>query len=216
MPATGWLSGTLAAAMLAVAAYCAGRLAAAAAWRRDSELDADAMHLVMGVAMAGMLARSVSVGPPGAWQAVFALTGAWFAWQAARAWRGRQPGRGRCPYPLPHLAESLAMIYMLAGGTAMPGMGMGGPAAGPGSPVLGVIFALFMLGYAAWLGDRLRTAASAGPGGALGATAPAVPGGAVAAPPRAASRRPVLAPRAAVCYKIVMSVAMAYMLIVMV
>ena len=50
-----WLAAAFAAVMIVTAAYCAGRLAASRRWRRATELDADALHLVMGIAMAGML-----------------------------------------------------------------------------------------------------------------------------------------------------------------
>ncbi len=257
MPAPLWLSEGFAAAMLATAAYCAGRLVAAGAWLREGELDADAAHLFMGVAMAGALAPPVRIVPSGTWRAVFAVTAGWFAWQAVRAWRGRGTGRWRCRQPLPHLAESLAMIYMLA---AVPSGGGGGAGAGmPGMraaygmaslPVLAVIFALFMLGHLAWLADQLISVTSAGAAaGRCGPAAPATARGipwlagnadAIAAiatmgacgpagdnddgtasgpphPPLArAGSGPPLAPRAALCAKIVMTVTMAYMLIVMV
>jgi uncharacterized protein DUF5134 len=220
-----WLSDTFAAVMLLIAVYCAARLAVAGAWRRESELDADGVHLLMGVAMAGTLVPALSFAPSGAWVAVFAAAAAWFAWQAARAWRGPGTGRWRCPYPVPHLAESLAMVYMLAavrtsasGGTGtMPGMpAMGGPAGMARVPELAVIFTLFMVGYVAWLGDRLTLAAPAAPAAPPGA-AGRLP---VSAAPRGAARQaggcwPMLAPRAAVCYKIAMGITMGYMLVIM-
>ena len=72
MSAPSWLSGILAVVMLAVSAYCAARLLAAGAWRRESELDADGMHLLMGVAMAGALASPVAIVPAGVWETLFA------------------------------------------------------------------------------------------------------------------------------------------------
>ena len=51
----GWLTVIFAAAMIAVAAYCAGRLVVARWRRRPTDVDSDGMHVVMGVAMAGML-----------------------------------------------------------------------------------------------------------------------------------------------------------------
>jgi hypothetical protein len=163
MSAPPWLSFMFAGVMLAIAVYCAGRLVAAGAWRRESELDADSVHLVMGVAMAGALAPRLSILPSGAWGVLFAVTAGWFAWQVIRVCRGYGAGRWRCPYPVPHLAESLAMVYMLAGarapapgseaGAAMPGMGAASGLAA--LPVLPMVLALFMVGYVAWLGDRL-------------------------------------------------------------
>src|SRR5690349_1512797 len=48
-----WLAVPLAVVMIATAIYCAGRLAAACLWRRSTEIEADSVHVVMGVAMAG-------------------------------------------------------------------------------------------------------------------------------------------------------------------
>jgi hypothetical protein len=192
MAAPAWLSDVFAAVMLAVASYCAGRLTVAWAWRRETDLDADGVHVFMGVAMAGMLAPALSVLTPAAWEAVFALWAVWFAWQAARAWRGDGAGAWRCAFPVPHLVESLAMVYAFtavrstAGGTGAGMTGMGGAAGAVRFPVLAVVFALFMVGYVAWLGDRLS---SIGPG-------------------------VVVAPRTAACYKIAMGITMGYMLII--
>jgi hypothetical protein len=88
---------------------------------------------------------------------------------------------------------------------AMPGMSQG---ATPGNPALTLVFALVMLGYVLWAIDRLawlsRTSAAAMARGSA-----AVPSslGVVAVP--------ALAPRLAACYKIVMAIAMGYMLVTM-
>ena len=134
------------------------------------------------------------------------------------------------------------MLYMLlalpAGprpaGMAMPGMG--GPGAAAGFPALALVLALFMLGYLLWITDRLATRARAA--AALAAmpqaqprprvTVPAGPSGHAASPagrtgtsgaaeaaPRPASGHPLLAVRYVECSKIVMSIAMGYMLITM-
>ena len=103
------------------------------------------------------------------------------------------------------------MVYMLAAaraatpagksaGEAM--AGMGGSQGVTRLPALAVVLALFMVGYAAWLGDRLAS---------IRGVAGSQP---CAAPPRPGPR--VLAPRAAMAYKITMALTMAYMLINMV
>jgi hypothetical protein len=234
MSGSAWLAGAFAALMIATAVYCAGRLAA---WRlrgRDTELDTDGLHVLMGVAMAGMFEPQLSVLPGTAWRAVFTVAGAWFAWQAIRP-----GGRGRgawCAYPVPHAVECAAMVYMLlfvgsqpAGreATAMPGM-IGGAA---GSPAITLLLALFMLGYVVWTIDRLATlslarAAVTAPGTAMGngssaaatvpvaATIPGTPrpgGTGYAGTPD----RPALVPRPAICCKIAMGIAMGYMLAMM-
>jgi hypothetical protein len=234
MSGPAWLAGGLAALMIMVAVYCAGRLALSRLRGRDTELDADGLHVLMGVAMAGMLEPGLSPVPGTAWRAVFAAAAAWFAWQAIRA-RGRAAG-ARCPHPAPHAVECAAMVYMLlpAGsrlsarrpGMAMPGMS-GATAAG--NPALTLVLALFMLGYILWTIDRLaslsRAAASAtAPGAAAGHSSPATVPAAASVPDAPGPRRtahaepqgsPALAPRLAACYKIAMGITMGYMLVIM-
>ena len=168
MAGPSWLAAALAAVMIATAIYCAGRLAAARLWRRFTEVDADSLHVAMGVAMAGMLLPRLSPLPVTAWEAVFGASAAWFAYRAARSRlrRNAAGSRWRCSHPVAHLVESAAMIYMLAvlpgswpgwpgRAMAMPGMG-GGPAAAGGSlSALAVILALFMIGYVLWTADQL-------------------------------------------------------------
>ena len=161
MSGPAWLTGGFAALMIMVAACCAGRLAVSRVRGKDTELDTDGLHVLMGVAMAGMLEPQLSPVPGTIWRAVFAAAAAWFAWQAIRARSGR-PGGSRCAHPAPHAVECAAMVYMLlpAGsrpsgrgpGMAMPGMN-GGAAAG--NPALTLVLALFMLGYILWTIDRL-------------------------------------------------------------
>ena len=236
MSGPAWLAGGFAVLMIAIAVYCACRLAMARLRGRDTELDTDGLHVLMGVAMAGMLEPQLTPVPGTAWRAVFAAAAAWFAWQAIRP--GGRAGRARCAHPAPHAVECAAMVYMLvpvgswpAGhgpGMAMPGMSQGATA---GNPALTLVLALFMLGYVLWATDRLarlsraRTAAPA-----LGAAVPrsslaAVTVPAVASAPGAPSLgaasherppgRTALAPRLAACYKIAMGIVMAYMLVMM-
>jgi hypothetical protein len=166
-----WLAGALAAVMIAIAVYCAARLAAARLWHRATALDADGLHLVMGVAMAGMLEPRVSLLPGRVWEGVFAVAAAWFAWQAGRGRRGSTAAGWRCHYPVPHLVECGAMLYMLlaAAGTRPAGPRAGTPmpamTASPGTagslPVLALVLTLFMLGYILWTADRLTSRARA-------------------------------------------------------
>jgi uncharacterized protein DUF5134 len=176
-----WLAVPLAVVMIATAIYCAGRLAAACLWRRSTEIEADSVHVVMGVAMAGMLLPRLSPVPAAAWETVFGAAAVWFACQAVRG-RIRQhttASRSRCSHPVPHLVESAAMVYMLAvlpgswpgwsgRAMAMPGMGGGQMPAGGSLSALAVILALFMIGYVLWTADQLtalvRAPAVAAPG----------------------------------------------------
>jgi Domain of unknown function (DUF5134) len=62
-----------------------------------TEPAADGLHVLMGVAMAGMLQPQLTPVPGTIWRAVFAVAGAWFAWQANPA--GRRAGRARWAHP---------------------------------------------------------------------------------------------------------------------
>ena len=101
MGGPGWLSGIFAALMLTVATYCAGRLLAARWWHRPTELDTDGAHIVMGVAMAGMLVAGLRTLPAGMWEGVFAAGAAWFGWQTLRPAAARRRVRGAACTPLP-------------------------------------------------------------------------------------------------------------------
>jgi hypothetical protein len=167
MGGPSWVAAALAAVMISTAIYCAGRLAAARLWQRSTEVDADAVHVAMGVAMAGMLLPGLSPLPGTVWEAVFVAAAAWFAYQAVRSLhQGGAASRWRCSHPVPHLVESAAMVYMLAAlpgswpgwpghAMPMPAMGGGRPAAGGSLLALAVILALFMIGYVLWTADQL-------------------------------------------------------------
>ena len=231
MTSPAWLADILAAVVLVVAAFSAVRLLAGRGGRRRrrGEVDADGMHLLMGVAMAGMFVPRLATLPDAAWGAVFGAGAVWFA---GRAWRdrgGRDPLAGRwCAYPGPHLVDCLAMVYvlwavpaMLARGQRASGGatgGMGGAASGVRWPVIGLILAVAVCGYVVWLLDRLPAAPSiarletAPEGGShdrsrfsagFSGQSVAIMSGAPA----------LLAPRAATCCKIAMGVAMGVMLI---
>jgi len=205
MSGPAWLAGGLAILMIVIAAYCAARLAISRLRRTNTDRDADALHVLMGVAMAGMLEPRLTPVPVTAWRVVFAAAAAWFAWQAIRP--ARQAGGARRAHPAAHAVECAAMVYMLlpvgswpsghGPRMAMPGMSQG---ATIGNPVLTLVLALFMLGYVLWAVDRL----------ALLSRTPAA-----AAVYSQAAGVPVLAPRLAAGYKITMAIAMGYMLITM-
>ena len=233
MGAPAWLTGIFAALMLAVAVYCAGRLIAARRWRRPTAVDTDAGHVVMGVAMAGMLVASLRVLPAVSWEPVFGVGAVWFASQALRARRGSLTSPWRCAHPAPHLVECAAMLFMFLVLPALPaqsaGAGMAAmSASGPASrfSFLTLILALFMFGYVVRVTDRLTVHAPAlavQPAGPVSPVSPVslvspAPGPAAdarSADTAAAARheRPYLAPRCAALCKIAMGVTMGYMLI---
>ena len=237
MTGPAWLASLFAALMMLIAACCAGRLVIGRLRGRDTELDADGLHVLMGVAMAGMFEPQLSPVPGTVWRAVFVAAAAWFSWQAVRARSHGQPGASRCAHPAPHAVECAAMVYMLLPPGAQhaghaPGMamaGMSGPAgAAAGNPALALILALFMVGYILWTTDRLASLsraraakhqeagqsrqAAATPSPAVSSQRPPGPGATADGRP---AGRPSLAPRLAAGYKIAMSITMGYMLITM-
>ncbi|MBV9095071.1 MAG: DUF5134 domain-containing protein [Streptosporangiaceae bacterium] len=225
MSGPAWLAAIFAALMLVVAAGCACRLAVSWLHGKDTERDADGLHVGMGVAMAGMLEPRLIPVPGFAWAAVFAAGAAWFSWRAIRA--GGGAGRAGCAHPVAHAVECAAMVYMLlpvgswpsgrGSGMAMPGMSRDATA---GNPALTVVLALFMLGYAVWAIDRLASssgavpaAAGAGRSSVAAVTTPAAARAEVAG--TTGHPRSALAPRLGVCCTIAMAVTMGYMLVVM-
>lgn len=201
MGSPAWLTGTFAAVMLTVAVYCAGRLVAARRWHRPTEVDTDAGHVLMGVAMAGMLVARLRILPAATWETVFAIGAAWFAWQLFQSRRRAPATSWRCLHPAPHLAECSAMLYMflaLPPSLAPRGTPLGRaalPASGSRFSALALLLALFMFGYVVRVADRLPARAPAFAASELGAAA--------------------LAPRCAVLCKIAMGLTMGYMLILM-
>ena len=160
-----WILDIFAGLMLVVAAVSAARLVAARPWQRGSLLiDTDVAHLLMAIAMAGMLASSLGTLSNTGWDVVFALMTAWFAFRVfvdARANGIRALAGGHCA---PHLTHSAAMLYMFAAVTARAangsGMsGMGGPSASAMEalryPTLAFAFALILIGYSIWDIDQL-------------------------------------------------------------
>jgi hypothetical protein len=228
--------------MILIAAYSASRLAASRRRGLATEADADGLHVFMGAAMAGMLMPQLALLPASAWTVVFGTGATWFGICALRS---RTPATvsWRCRYPVPHLIECVAMLYMLlaplaaqkGAGMAMQGMGIS-PGAPAGFPALAVVLALFMLGYVLWAGDQLASLARARATMAAPAripahralvTVPAAPRAAglastagapdtIAAPDQeSASSQVQLAPGLAAVSKIAMSITMGYMLLLM-
>jgi hypothetical protein len=201
----GWLLDVLAVIMLTVAAVTATRIFARPLlpelpWRPgQAATSVDLANVLMGIAMAGMFTPNLTTLPNVAWEVVFGLLTAWFAY---RAWVDARGVRGmaadRCPL---HVVHSAAMLYaFLALGTAHPsggGMGgMGGSAAMPtlSYPTLAGAFVLLLVGYSVWdlnqlSGGRYSLASDGGP--AAGAvSAVIVPTGAVASETMASGTMP--------------------------
>jgi len=95
MISPAWLGYVLAAVVIAVALFSAARLVAARGRRRRCEVDADGVHVVMGVAMAGMLVPGLAVLPEPVWAVIFAAGAGWFGWRAIWVRRLAVAGPGR-------------------------------------------------------------------------------------------------------------------------
>ncbi len=166
-----WILDILAAVMLVVAAVSAARLTVTRSLRPGpSGPDIDVAHLLMAIAMAGMLVASLSTLSDTAWEVIFGLLTAWFAVRTvldARANGAAALAGGHCA---PHLVHSAAMLYMFLA-TTMPGggaggmAGMGGMSGGTGPammtldyPTLALAFALVLVGYSVWDIDQLSAA----------------------------------------------------------
>ena len=212
MGGPAWLTGIFAAAVLAVAVYCTGRLVAARRWRRLTELDTDGAHVVMGVAMAGMLVSGLRTLPIAIWEVVFAAGAAWFGYRMLQGRRGARPSPWRSSHPLPHLVECAAMVFMfliLPASAATRGMAM--TVTESRFSFLTLPLAVFLFGYVVWLGDRVTLHAPALASAALaGDTRPSIGSG-----PSLVATRSYLAPRCAAICKITMGITMGYMLILM-
>ena len=199
-----WLGDLLAAVVIATAVYCGGRIVYAKVRNRATHDDVDGLHLLMGVAMAGMLTAHLADLTPvrgmvhAAWVTVFALCTVWFGYRALRQ-RGQTSADGSGA--LVHLVGSAAMLYMLAvatSGGAMAGAAMSGASGGAARlPELGILLAVLATGAAVLIVDRSTVTVTAS-----------------TAAPVAVARR-ILAPRAAEGCHLAMCVIMAYMLIAM-
>ena len=218
MASPAWLTAIFAAASLAVAVYCSGRLAVARRWHRPTELDTDGAHVIMGVAMAGMLVSGLRTLPSTIWEVVFAAAAVWFGYRMLQARRGAQSSPWRSSHPLPHLVECAAMVFMFlilpaAAGAATSSVSMTMTATESRFSFLTLPLAVYLFGYVVWLGDRVTLHV---PALAIAApaedTRPAIGSGSGSG---FAAAQSYLAPRCAAICKITMGITMGYMLILM-
>jgi cytochrome b561 len=236
MAGPAWLAYTFAGVMIITAAYCVSRLVTSRQQHRPTDHQVDGVHVLMGVAMAGMLVPRLRVFWAGGWETVFGAAAAWFAWQAIRGLRSQDAaGRGQ-RHHLQHALACAAMLYMflaassskaVAGGSAMSGMAGGGAH----FPTLALVLAFALLGYVVWTTDRLPSlapvAAFAAPSMPVpvlvGATASSISAGDTGGSTlqdedQARAGRgwgPPVSPRLAACCEIAMGVTMGYALILM-
>jgi len=247
MSTPAWILGIFAAVMLLVAEVSAGQLVLARAWTRRGGTNTDiaVSHLLIGIAMTGILVPGLSTLPNAVWEVVFAVMTAWFAWCLRRESRGRGAAAVAGGHYAPHLVHNAAMLYIFAalagpsvsGTGGMSGMsGMAGGSSG-GMPALALIFALLLIaftihdldrpagvdGYFYVVGRRSVPAGSALAAAAAGPVALRQPAQADAAEtaPRAdpaahTAERLLLSPAVAKGCQVAIGVAMAFILIVVI
>jgi hypothetical protein len=168
MTGPSWLAKTLAAVMIATAVYCFSRLVAARRDNRPTDYDVDGVHILMGVAMAGMLVPRLNPFWDGGWEVIFASALGWFGWQTIRGYRNHLAvGRRWVAHHLQHVLACGAMLYMFlavaparVGGPARSGSGMamGGPTGSATTfPTLALVLTLALVGYVIWSADRFTS-----------------------------------------------------------
>jgi Domain of unknown function (DUF5134) len=158
-----WILYVFAAIMLAVAGISTCRLLVTRSWSGQArDADIDVAHVLMGIAMAGMLASGLRTLPNDVWVAVFAIVTAWFAWRvAAEARSPSGSGALATGHHVPHFIHGAAMIYMFAAISAAGSAGssgMGGMSGSMGTlklPTIGFVFVLLMVGWAVFDLDQL-------------------------------------------------------------
>jgi Domain of unknown function (DUF5134) len=187
MTGPSWLAKTLAAVMIVTAAYCFSRLVTAWRSKRRTDYDVDGVHILMGVAMAGMLVPRLNPFWDSGWEVIFVAAAAWFGWQTFQGYRNELAvGRRWVAHHLQHVVACGAMLYMFLAvapmkpGSSGSGMSMGG-SAGTRFPTLALVLTLVLVGYVIWTADRFTSLA---PVAALRAMT--VPVSAVVAPALAA------------------------------
>ncbi|MGA3154910.1 MAG: DUF5134 domain-containing protein [Streptosporangiaceae bacterium] len=240
MTGQSWLADTFAGIMIITAIYCASRLVISRRQHRPTDHQVDGVHVLMGVAMAGMLVPRLRIFWAGGWEVIFGAAAVWFAWRSFRELRSQSADGRQHSHHAQHAVHCVAMLYMfLAAATvakaASDGSGMSGMAAGAAHfPTLALILAFVLLGYVVWTADRLPSLA---PVAALTARAaapvPVLAGGlsadGISAGAGASQRAPEsghqarsglgvtapISPRLAACCSIAMGVTMGYMLVTM-
>lgn len=110
-----WLVDGLAVVMIATAVYCACHLVASWIAQRPAERDVGLMHVLMGVAMGGMLLAVFGQRWTGPWVLAFVLFAAWFGFRSLLPAALGTVGRSPVGAHLRHLLACGAMVYMFVG-----------------------------------------------------------------------------------------------------
>jgi hypothetical protein len=243
-----WLHAALASLMIVIAANCAIRpglarygvpgggaqLSGRDSRPRWTSVDVDGLHVLMGVAMAGMLLPELRFLPEQVWEMVFGAGALWFGWRTVASRRTGARASGPRPSgsllgggaPLAQVIECLAMIFMLlpvVGDASWRSRSMGQGMAGMSqtalitlAPCVALLLALCLVGYVVWTTDALaRTRVVTRSVAPAVATATGAGAGGAVGPAGAGVVGGLLAPRIAGFSTIAMALTMGYMLIQM-
>jgi steroid 5-alpha reductase family enzyme len=219
-----WLAYGFAVLMVTVSVYCIGRLAVAKRWGRSNHHDVNISHVVMGLAMVGMLVPRWNVIPDALWELVFGIISLWFLTLSVRFIQ--QHGVGgtdgdhvhHLSHYLIHMVMGCAMLYMYWLGmpiTASPTTGASmtsGPPTGAGDPGLTLLIIAVLLASAVWQLDSITEFSP----GQLALSVIGTGDGPGGGRESRGSERRWLAPRLEVACHIAMCLTMGYMLVLMV
>ncbi len=221
-----WLPYSFAVVMVAVSVYCIGRLALANRLGRRNHEDVNISHVLMGLAMVGMLVPRWNVVPNVLWEVAFGVIALYFLARSVRfVVRHGLSGTSddhvhHISHYLIHMVMACAMLYMywlgnpitVASGSSMV---MSGPPNGAGDPLLTLLLIVILFASAVWQLDAISQY-SASSQLALSTVGSASGGSDGVQTPTVGDDRPWLAPRLEIGCHIAMCVTMGYMLILMV
>lgn len=223
MASPSWLAYAFAVLMAVTGVYCVARLAVARRVGRRDEYDVDTCHVLMAIAMMGMLVPSWNVLPSILWQVVFAGYLAWFAVRAVTLHRARgaspsaRAQRLHAHRPVLHAIMAFAMLDMYWMGMPLSGHGssamtMSGDSRTFGNPLLTLLIVVVLLGVALWDMDAIF-----GPSLRIAAAVPATVGEVTSLDRAAPAPRihPVLSHYGEAAASVAMCVTMAFSLVLM-
>ncbi|MBR7833395.1 DUF5134 domain-containing protein [Actinospica durhamensis] len=116
MNAPYWLSDLVSLLMLVLGLYSLWRLLVVRFWGYTTDYETDALHLLAGVAAAGIVSSWARTLPRPVWLVLFAAAGVYFAFRAARAWSATAPEPRR--RMLGAVGCCAVLVYCFAAGVA--------------------------------------------------------------------------------------------------
>lgn len=161
-----WLAYSFAVLMVSVSVYCIGRLVLARRLGRRNHYAVSISHVLMGIAMIGMLVPRWNKVPNGLWEAVFGIIALYFGARSVR-FVVRHGVAGTSDDHVHHLSHYVihmimvcAMLYMYWLGMPIiassgSSMSMSGPPQGAGDPSLTLFLIAVLLASAVWQLDSI-------------------------------------------------------------